>query len=282
MDSHQINIGAGIAPRRRSGGALTRTVLGLIFTDAFGRADGAPGANWSIESGAWAIVGGKLQVTLADANAVWIKCVGAGSLTDCCVTADVFRSSTVGNASLATRRTAVNTHYLGDIGSQFDASDSNRSRIYRIVAGAATRLTGGATGFAGGITQRHSFTCAYANTLELHLDGIAQTGAVDATPIAGPGDVCLIAQGNGMTATFDNVFVTKGRTVKVTQLPLGYKVRCNGLTSAGASGTGIIDLDLGGPAYPIATGVEILTAADVVVATLAGDVYGGDEFSLAL
>lgn len=259
---------------------LSRRSSGLLFSDDFARADGAPGGSYVIENGVWAIVGGRLQATVQNGVETVLRLAALANRVNMHAQLDVTKSDLRVNLSPIARRAGL-TFYQFDVGASNDATDPNKARLYRRTAGVYTRLAGGTLiGIVVNVVNR--LTLSVLGTAQAGwVDAAAQTIAADATAANQPaGGLAFLAYGNTVagTATMDNLVVCAERSIAVLRLPFGYKARVGALVSA-ASVSGDVTLDLAGTSLP-APLLELLDAGNNVVRTLApaGGIFGGDQF----
>lgn len=259
---------------------ITRNASGLLFRDDFARADGAPGANWIIEAGAWAIVGGKLAATCANGALGYLSCAALANRLNWHAQLNLSRGDLLSYLNTLLRRNGA-TWYNFAVAASNDGTDPNKARLYRKTAGADARLSGGALpGVVAGVAMRFSFS-TLGTSQTGYIDGGNLTVANDGT--AGnqaPGGLAFESFGAGVTstATIDDVVLCTDRVVAALRVPIGYAIRIGGLTSA-ASVNGDLMLDLLGIALPAAQ-LEVLDGGGNVVRTLipADGVWGGDQY----
>jgi hypothetical protein len=175
--------------------ALTST--GLVFRDQFNRPNGAPGANWTIESGTWVIENGVLKSS--SSGETLIRCDGFAARVDQHVQFSSARDTLASYITLFYRRQGTNW-YLSDVGSTADGSDPTSMRMYRYTSGyvrigagwsrnlIANRVFGRINASAIGTEQRGWF------------NGALHASASDATPANQAAGTLLISLGRGCRA----------------------------------------------------------------------------------
>ncbi len=262
-------------------GACTRTSTGLLLRDTFDRANGAPGANYALDTAGFAIASNALASSTDTAKA---RVTGVAARKDFHVQVLAKRSALSQNAHIWIRANdaALQTVYLYDTGASGDGVDPGRGRFYRRTSGGFTRLGGGVEPEPGGaqanVASRHTVSVigsAHAFWLDGRLVGTA-TDATVANDITGY--VTLMQTGGG-TVTFDDLIICGARVVTVNGLPAGYQLRIGELVSAPAVAATALAFDILGSLLPCE--IEILDTAGVVVGAIT-DVYGGDVWAYAL
>jgi hypothetical protein len=260
---------------------LALTVNGVLFADDFARPDGTPlGANYTIVSGNWQILGGKLFVNPSTGNEqIIVSAVAARR--DVHVQAIARRSTLALYAGAMLRRTGAFFYQL-DTGSNTDG-DVDRPRYYANVNGGYFRIAVGAAGQSGIVGAasliKHS---AFVTIIRAFVNGLITNDAVDANPVTQVnGDIRLYCQYGGAnpggSATFEKLVITSSRIVTVTGLPAGWKIRAGGLTSAAVVGAGAATLDIADVQFPAA--LDILDGAGAVSETFVAGVNGGDSYA---
>jgi len=246
-----------------AGGTLARASSGLLYYDNFNRANGAPGAGWAIESGSWAINNNTLQATATTYlyNSIFIRLTGITDRKDVHVQVRMSRTQLFNYATIYTRRSGSNW-YQGDLGS---ANEGNKPRAHRSTSGAFTLLGFGS--FASKVDSMHRLTYSVLGTQRrLWADNRLEVNAIDATAandIAGNVALALYPGGAPGVVRFDDFVVCSSRTVAISNLPEGYRIRvinesfAPAIISAPASSGATLTIDLGGMALP-ATRVDVL------------------------
>jgi hypothetical protein len=264
----------GYAATTISTTSVTRTTAGLLFADDFARADGAPGANWTIESGAWDIFGNRLRGQPGSGAAIDIRLAALAARVDMHVQVTTSRSLLTNYLSLMARYVVGSgNHYLADIGGTGDGTDPDRSRLYRYTGG-YTRLGGGVPMHSFVNTLRRSTFSVIGATQRHWVDGVAASSAADNTVgNQGAGVLRFDAVGVGGAGTMfiDDVVVCSGRTLIVSGLPAGYGIACGPYATSEVAGTATLDLletDLPARLY-------VFNATGALIALFAGT-YSGD------
>lgn len=269
-----------LTPTTAGAFTMARSASGLLFRDDFARADGAPGASYVIENGAWAIVGGKLVATVTSGVATIMRLAALAARVNQHVQLDVAKSDLHVTAYPIARRNGT-TWYQFDVGASVDGTDPNKTRLYRTTAGAGVRLNGGQLpGIVVNVAERITLSVLGA-TQNGWVDGANLTTAADntaANQVAGGLAFQTFGNAGGGNATLDNLVVCADRLIGAMRLPIGYKIRVGALVSA-ASVNGDVTLDLAGTSLP-AAGVDVLDGANNVVQTVtpADGVWGGDLY----
>lgn len=261
-------------------GSLARTTTGLIFRDDFNRADGAPGSNWTAESGSWSISNGELRAVTTQAANTVLRLNGFTSRRDFLVQVTSARSSLINYGTMWVRRSSG--FYQMDLGASSDAGRANVPRLYRN-NGFWGLLAFGVTPSVADTMYGVSYSLADKEH-RMWVNGIRQFVVQEATNTDLPaGGFAFNTYGNvsGGIVRFDNLVICAGRTVTVTGLPSGYRLRVAGLLSALAVAGTAATLDLLGVEFPIGQ-IEVLDSTGAVVKSLAppDGVWGGDRYSL--
>lgn len=273
-------LAASTTPANPATFQVQRQSTGLLFRDDFNRADGAPGANYVIESGAWSIVGGKLVANVVGNVTTQMRLANLANRLNMHAQMTVSRSALQLFMTMLNRRVG-NTWYQFHVAASNDGANPNQPRISRSTAGAgATIATAPAFGTAANVAERWTLS-TINKTQKAWVNGANLATGADGT--AGnqiAGGFALQGFGNGGvsgTATLDDLVICAERSIAVLNVPIGYKVRVGALVSAPS--TGDVVLDLAGSALPAAQ-LEILDGADVVQRTLApaDGVWGGDLY----
>jgi hypothetical protein len=256
---------------------ITRTTAGLLFADDFNRANGAPGANWTVESGAWDIFGNKLRAQPGSGVGIDIRLAAVAARLDWHVQATLSRSVVSNYLTLMARYVvATGNLYLGDIGGTGDGIDPGSSRLYRYTASA-----GGYQRIGGGVPMNLVANVARRETLSVigatqrhWVDGVAGSSAADATAdnqVAGLLRIDAFGFGGAGTMLIDDLVACASRTLVVSGLLAGYMIVCGALTAAEVAGTATLDL----LATDLPATLYVLNAAGVPVSKFVGT-YGGD------
>lgn len=266
-------------------GVFTVTT-GLLFRDDFTRADGALGADWIVESGASVVSGNRLKHT-GTRNAL-NRARLAGVFTprkDMVVQALVQRDDLRSFLALDVRNDGTNFYYAQVAASDAGSGQANLLQWNRITGAANVNVANGANvAPVAGVAQR--LTAAIAgNVQRVWCDGINLLAAADATAgnnVNGVAGFQSFGQPLGLAnpiGWIDEWCVYTSTVLTFTGLPLGYKARAGGVTSAAADGVNPLTLDVLGAVMPLAL-VEILNGAGVVVASTAIGVYGGSTIAV--
>jgi hypothetical protein len=250
---------------------LARTVVGRLFYDDFARADGPPGANYAL-SGAPTIVGGKL--TIPDGARIDVIAAGTGR-RDYHAQALVRRGSLAYYGRLLARLTPTqNFFYFIDSGATTDPN-GNVPRFYSWT-GAFNLLALGAAGQSGLVNSLMRLTLTLLGpTISAFLNGTVTLNANDPNPITQVvGTVSVGAQAGPVTC--EHIIVCTTRSVIVTGLPAGWKIRCGALVSPAVVGAGAATLDLLDTQLP--TAIDVLDATNTLIESTA-NVDGGDTYA---
>jgi hypothetical protein len=261
---------------------ITLSGTGLLFSDDFTRANGAPGANYTVESGTWAIDTNRLKVTGGVSSQIKVAAVAARKKSH--IQALIRKEAANDYAILVTRRSGTNL-YLFDVGAGNDGTDPNKSRLYRETGGVYTRLDGGLApaGYAIATFFRHTFS-TITGALKGWINGVLAAQSADAT-VANDinGDIVLsyAPQGGNGDAFFDELIICSDRPVQLVGLPAGYKLKIAGQLSALSDGVNPVSCDILGAQMPIAS-LEVVDVAGNTIRTLApgGGIYGGDVYAI--
>jgi hypothetical protein len=165
----------------------------------------------------------------------------------------------------------------------FDSGVGNVARLYSVVGGTGAVVASSAAGVYAQNATAATKMCTKDGSQRVWLNGQLLFDLTSMVLDGVHGTVGLRDGGySPYEANWDNVVVPRANDVSVAGLPVGYKFRIAGLTSAAATGSAEVTLDLGNVKFP-ASRVEILDANNVVVKQLtpADGVWGGDEFSFA-
>lgn len=262
--------------------AITRSSTGLVFRDTFNRADGAPGANYTIQSGGWAISGNKLAITSPSSGGASIAVNAFANRKDYHVQILSTRQLLTNYAIVVVRQVSASpeTEYFGDLGSTTDGAVPGQPRLHRATNGAFTRIGAGAFASTPNVAARINLS-AIGTDIRLWANGVQQVAVVDATAANdGIGKMLLSVQGQGGAGLiqFDDLIVCSDRTVTIADLPAGHKIRAAGIVSAAEVG-GSASIDLLGTSLPAAQ-IDVLDASDAVVESFApaDGVWGGDAY----
>lgn len=262
---------------------IARTTNGLLFSDDFNRANGAPGANYTIDLGTWAISGNKL-VSTTGAGQAQIRLTGLAARKDAHIQLSIIKNHLSDYAAICFRVAAAGggNYYILDLGAATDGADPNKTRIYRATGGGFTRL-GGGTAIGGapvaGVAYRENFTVKTGEQ-KLWINGTAGGATADATvanDIVGFLLISYVPQGGSANIQIDDIIVCSDRSVSCTGLPAGAKIVVNGLTS-GAAVAGTATLDLQGTQLP-APNIQVIDSVGNPIETLVASVYGGDVYA---
>lgn len=250
---------------------LTRTATGLLFADDFNRANGGVGANYAANGGADIFTN---QFRLSGTTVEDV--LGAGTIIDQHIQVTIKRDNTGYYGGVQGRSVpGIDSWY------QFDARlGSGPPQIYRKTTGGFTQIGNNGTFVAtAGVAARFTFSLIGTSQMAW-INGLLQCTATDAqSQNQAAGKPGFNVYGGG-SAYYDDLIVCSARTITVTGLPAGFKVRANGLTSAGAIAATPLVLDLAGTLLPI-TLIEILDATNAVVDSSTTAAYGGDVFAYA-
>jgi hypothetical protein len=251
----------------------------LLFRDDFNRPDGAVGSDWVAESGTWQIVNNALQTSVAQSQTAVLRLGALANRQDYHVQLRSSRSQLINYAPMMVRR-AYNMMYQLDLGSTNEAGGV--PRLYRL-NGWWNLLKYGTFKSVADSSYRITFS-AIGSSLRVWINGGREITAEDG--LGGnlvPGNFALQAYAGSVPGTmrFDDVVICSGRTITVTGVPVGYRVRVVGSVSPPAGSGGTVTLDLFGTQLPAAQ-VEILDNTDAVVKVFAptDGVWGGDRYSL--
>lgn len=265
---------------------LTRTVVGLLFSDDFNRANGAPGSNYTIGTGNWLIASNKLSL-LTTTSIHEITVTGAGIRQNSHAQFTTRRDNLAAYSGVILRHytTGYTFWFQGDTGATTDG-DANKPRVYSHLSGTYSKFAVGATGQAGLVNtdtlMKFSAINAPNSTVRFDCNGFVSS-TVDAnaqTNVAGAIKLYVVSGGGtGFTVTFEDLIITTTRTVSATGLPTGHKIRVGGVggvTSAAESG-GAASVDMLAVLMPAL--LEVLDASNNIVDSSAGVAYGGDTFA---
>jgi hypothetical protein len=245
--------------------AITETVSGLILTDNFDRANGAPGTDWQILAGTASIASNRLSV---GGGASIIRDTGA-SLSEMVIVGEVMLAP--GAASGPMVRIAADSW-----GWYFQLQENNKIWLFLRNPGYTALVNLGAFVYAANVMI--PFKIHVANDFQR-----SWWGATGATVFTTTYNHMNAKQGTGgflgnSGLTADNYARCIGNTVVVTGLPAGHKARVGTKVATEVAGTATIDL---AEARPPFASVEVLTAADVVVETHSPPlgVWGGGQYA---
>lgn len=271
---------------------LRRSTAGLLYRDQFDRADGAPGADWSVLSGAaWAIAGNKLVNGGGADEKIVVAPAAMPALLEMVTQVIIRRAGpnrTVFQGALA--KWDGTTGYLATIE---NLSAAERLMLYKFVAGVATLLSSNTT-FVMEQTayilklwakpgQQAAWLLSAAGAQLFH------NPAADAALDAVSGRAGMRAWTSQPTTDyneFDDNAAYRGNTLACSGLPAGYKLRAihpvGGQTQTVVEVGGVATIDLDFRGCPL-TRVEVLTGAGVIVHALtpSDGVWGGDVYAIA-
>jgi len=251
---------------------LTRVVCGLLFRDGFDRADGALGNGWTTESGGqFSIEGGKAKFVIGTLEGQARAPVADRSRM--VVQDRRWKSHATGNGVgiLAKWRASDQKGYLSWIG-------DGGVGIYRREYATYHTLLSEYRGYTQAQTWQTVKTLVGDGVQKQWVNGVLRNQTNDTVLNGVLGGAGLRGSGTpGHYNYYDDFIVCADNAVVVTGLPAGYKVRVGALVAVEVGGTA--SLDLAGTTLPAAL-LEILDASDTVVASFAGEVWGGDEFAL--
>lgn len=279
--------------RRAGAQGIARSTSGLLFRDDFDRADGAVGSNWTVDvagGGTWSISNGKLRADTVAAQSQVLKLVPVADRLDWHVQWYVAKSVPQNYLTAQLRRYlpngpgnfATSRWHQFDNSSFTDGTDPNKARLYRIRDGAITRIAAGATNVN---TQDQVYRCVASRVgteAKMWVDGTLEINQVDANNVEA-GGFAWNANGQGGAAVIlvEQFIACAARNVQVSGLQLGQKAKIGTSTSAGADGTGIVQVDIGGQLLPCPQ-LQILSPVDAVLATMTDSIYGGDAYVVNL
>lgn len=293
---------------------LTRTVSGLIFRDDFERAIGAPGANWDIISGSWALAASDLGGTVLRANpavAAAIRVAPAvfgAARAEMVVQVDMRRqgTTTAGGDTPGDDAFPSLQHRI-DANNNYQVVETNSgvwsaAALYKVVVGVATLLDDEVSGNSGPLGKLRYKLSRKANYQRswYEFGGLRTLIGADAALVAAAEATLACAWLGGSTswAEFDNFAVYKNNRIRMTGLPAGHKMRIVNRYQPANSQQDIVVVESGGVAVaelehqlcPLVRDqpgtpakVELLTAGDVLVAEITppDGVWGGDEYTYA-
>jgi hypothetical protein len=260
--------------------SVTRTTAGLLFKDDFNRADQAGiGNGWSVLEGSFRIEGNVLD----DASTTNPERAEAPIAARGATTVQVRMAKP--NASrfpgiVARWDRAANSFYYLYVDFQ---SGAKILTLGKMVSGGFTQITTAPFAWGNGVLQQYKFVVE-ASRQRAYAEGALAIDVADAaldnvTGTAGMRD------GGGGASTGDEQFeyyiLMAGNTVTIDGLPVGYKLRCNGVLSAAAVGGAPVSIDMGNATFPLAR-IEILDVSGALVKVYAPSdgVWGGDHYSL--
>ena len=274
---------------------ITLSATGLLFRDLFNRADGAPGADWTVVSGTWTINSNKLR-GVADNNQTRELQLVAGALAarkEFHCQYYVTRANNKAWCQFSARMNAGRTiKYVQTIAAD-DAGggQANESHIYQYNAGfnLISRVAGGAAG--AGVQQRCTFSILGTGApvvLRSWIDGTRDSGNVNdstaANNITGSIGFGTFGQPAGPASSnvdIDDMIVCSSRTVTLAGLPAGFKLRLAGITSAASDGVNPVTADILAAQMPIAS-LEVIDGAANTIRTLnpGAGIFGGDIYAI--
>lgn len=259
-------------------GTLARTQAGLLFRDDFTRADGAVGADWSVEVGTWAISSNELRNDVA-ANGERIRCVG-------------FSARGEQTVQVKYRRSGTTSSYHGYIFARNDAGDgyvwqpsASGDNIYRVDNWAFTSIASRAASITSAVGPWTLKLSVADGSQKASVNGGAALASADTThdAVDGTSGLRTGAAGGAIDVFYDEKVVVASDFVTVSGLPTGYKVRVvgSGIADATESGgtatvdTGTTEIPFDG--WPL---LVVLNAADEIVALYTENgVYPGDAYT---
>lgn len=296
---------------------LRRGVAGLIFQDNFDRALGAPGANWEIISGVWAIantdlagIGTVLKASPAATAVIRVApAVFGAARAELVIQCQMRRqgTGTVGGDTAGDDVFPSIQHRI-DANNNYQTAESNSGintaiQLYKVVAGVATLLAeyvSGNLGPLGMISHKISRKTAYQKSWSFHASEIILTAA-DVALIAGAESALGVSWTAGSTswAEFNNFSAYKNNRVKLSSMPTGHKLRLKSWNSLSGVQEDLVAVEAGGIAEvelehrrcPLLkdntlalSDVELLRADNTVLTSLplADGVWGGDEYLYSL
>ncbi len=244
---------------------ITLTTQGLIFSDDFNRADGAPGSNYTIPAGGTAaIVSNRLRLT--GSGSEWLPNVSIiPTMSEMYVQQliSVFSSG----AELGMMPRYNGGHYLV----QFYGTNLNlyRSSGYTFVT---------STSFSPVTGQQYNCQIYVAPSGEqkIWVDSLLKISASDSAAGSSAGRYAFRSTIAGASMEVDSLFIFSSNRVSVTGLPSGYKARAGGVTATESSGTATINV--GGITAPFAL-LEVLDASNVVIDSLSATINPGSIYS---
>lgn len=265
---------------------LVVAVSGLLFRDDFTRANGALGANWIVESGAWVIEGNRLKHTGVRNAQLRARLAAATFVArkDMVVQALVQRDDLRFFLDLSSRNDGVNFYYGQVAASDAGGGQANCVQLNRI-AGATNlnMITGANAAPVAGVAQRLTMAVA-GNVQRIWVNGgilLTANDASVANNVNGVGGLGSFGQPAGLANPIgwvDDYTVYASTVLTVTGLPAGYTVRVGALVSVASNGVDPVTLDCLGSFVPLPL-VEILNAVGGVSDSSAAGIYGGSTLT---
>lgn len=245
--------------------AIRALDTGLLYADAFDRADGAPGSGYTILQGGWSIASGALKNT-PGADHDRLEVTGGGTATEMVVQGRVARSGTAMSAELLAK-----WNHGADTGYLWQMMDT-QVRLFRRSPGAWNLINSVST--AGNGTGYHTLKLEARPGFQkgwLDSNESLAVEATDTTLDASAGHGALRG-GSAGEKTWDDVLVCKGNWIEVRGVPAGGKIAVGALEAA-ADANGVARVGLGGTALPVGT-VQVLDSGGFVVESYS-NAYGG-------
>lgn len=251
--------------------AINRTAAGFLFSDDFNRANGPPGADWSIQTGAAAISGNKLLTSAGNTN---VREVNSADRAEQ-VIQGVFQCPPAGTAAGITVRHSSDgwAWYL-----QFQ--ELNKIWLFIRNPGYSSIGNWGALAYVAAEQLPFKVHCK-----DSFIKGWFKAGG---TTVLGPtvnaGMNSKVGTGglhhNNGAVAYDSYVRYKTNSVTITGLAAGQKLRVGALVQV-EDGSGTAVLDLANTFCP-AVKVEVLNADNSLFEeyTPVDGVWGGDEYEL--
>jgi hypothetical protein len=266
-------------------GTIARTTPGVLYRDQFDRADGGLGTDWQAKVGPpFRIVGNKVRPpappTSSGGDLARVTDSAMMPRSGMCLQADMTSLSGGGSPMIMTQLSSgANLHGWILL---LDSNAGNVVRFYSVVNGAGTALVSTAGGaYAQNVVQTAK-QCTSDGSQRVWLNGQLVVNLESAVLDGSAGTVGLRDSGTAAAdASWDDVVVTRSNSVSIAGLPVGYKLRIAGITSAAATSSGVVTLDLQQVKFPIIQ-IEILDGNNVLVKQFVptDGVWGGDDFSV--